>query len=135
MYGSTKFAVEGLSEALSLELAPLGIYATVVEPGFFRTDFLSPSSLSSTKDRIGDYAETVGAMRTFAAGADHKQPGDSKKLAAAILKLADAEKPPVRLPLGSDTVAKIRHKNADVNEELNRWLEVATSTDHDDVTH
>ena len=135
VYGSTKFAVEGLSEALSLELAPLGIYATVVEPGFFRTDFLSPSSLSSTKDRIEDYAATVGAMRTFAAGADHKQPGDSKKLAIAIVKLADAEKPPVRLPLGSDTVAKIRHKNADVNEELNRWLEVATSTDHDDVTH
>jgi NAD(P)-dependent dehydrogenase (short-subunit alcohol dehydrogenase family) len=135
VYGSTKFAVEGLSEALSLELAPLGIYSTVVEPGFFRTDFLSPSSLSSTKDRIEDYAETVGAMRTFAAGADHKQPGDSKKLATAILKLADAEKPPVRLPLGTDTVAKIRHKNADVNEELNRWLEVATSTDHDDVTH
>jgi NAD(P)-dependent dehydrogenase (short-subunit alcohol dehydrogenase family) len=133
VYCSTKFAVEGLSEAMSLELAPLGIYATVIEPGFFRTDFLSPSSLSSTTDRIEDYAETVGAMREFAAGADHKQPGDSKKLAKAILKLADSEKPPMRLPLGTDTIAKIRHKNAEVESELGQWLEVAASTDHDDV--
>jgi NAD(P)-dependent dehydrogenase (short-subunit alcohol dehydrogenase family) len=133
VYCSTKFAVEGLSEAMSLELAPLGIYATVIEPGFFRTDFLSPSSLFSTTDRIEDYAETVGAMREFAAGADHKQPGDSKKLAKAILKLADSEKPPVRLPLGTDTIAKIRHKNAEVESELGQWLQVAASTDHDDV--
>jgi NAD(P)-dependent dehydrogenase (short-subunit alcohol dehydrogenase family) len=133
VYGATKFAVEGLSEALSQELAPLGIFATVVEPGFFRTDFLSPSSLSATRARIDDSAETVGAVRTFAAGADHAQPGDPKKLARAILALADAERPPVRLPLGSDTVARIREKHAHVEAELARWLELATSTDHDDV--
>lgn len=132
-YCATKFAVEALTESLAIELKPLGIFATVVEPGFFRTDFLSPTSLVSTRQRIDDYAETVGTMRSFLADADHRQPGDSKKLAKAILTLADAPKPPVRLPLGNDTVAKIREKTASVLAELEEWIGVATSTDHDDV--
>jgi NAD(P)-dependent dehydrogenase (short-subunit alcohol dehydrogenase family) len=130
VYGSTKFAVEGLSEALSMELAPLGIYSTVVEPGFFRTDFLDASSLVATRDRIGDYAATVGAMRDFADGANHQQPGDPVKFAAALMQLADNEHPPVRLQLGSDTVARVRAKNLSVEKELNDWLELAVSTDH-----
>lgn len=133
VYCATKFAVEALTEALYSELAPLGIHATVIEPGFFRTDFLSSTSLSSTKTQIEQYYATVGKMRDFAAGADHKQPGDPKKLSKAILKLADSSKPPVRLPLGSDTVARIRQKNKEVERELNEWINVATSTDHDDV--
>jgi len=133
VYCATKFAVEGLSEALSDELRPLGIWSTVVEPGFFRTDFLSSTSLASTKARIDDYTETVGRMRAYAAGADHQQPGDPKKLSQAILKLADSASPPVRLPLGSDTVAAVRKKNQQVEAELNQWLDVALSTDHDDV--
>ena len=133
VYGATKFAVEGISEALSEELRPLGIHSTVVEPGFFRTDFLSSTSLVPTKARITDYAETVGRMRTFAAGADHKQPGDPKKLSQAIQQLVDNPKPPVRLPLGSDTVARIRAKNQFVEAELTEWLDLALSTDHDDV--
>lgn len=133
VYCATKFAVEALSEALAAELAPLGIYATVIEPGFFRTDFLSSTSLSNTKLQIDQYADTVGKMRSFAAGADHKQPGDPKKLSKAILQLADSSKPPVRLPLGSDTVARIRQKNKEVEREMNEWMSVAVSTDHDDV--
>ena len=129
VYSSTKFAVEGLSEALAAELAPLGINVTVVEPGFFRTDFLDAASLSTTAARIEDYAETVGAMRAFAAGANHQQPGNPRKLAKAILKLADAEEPPVRLQLGSDTVATVRAKNQQVEKELAQWIDVALSTD------
>jgi NAD(P)-dependent dehydrogenase (short-subunit alcohol dehydrogenase family) len=131
IYGSTKFAVEGITEALALELAPLGVQATVVEPGFFRTDFLDPSSLSETTARIDDYADTVGAMRTFAAGVSHQQPGDPAKLAQAILQLADAEQPPLRLQLGSDTVARVREKNRQVEAELASWLALAQSTDFD----
>jgi hypothetical protein len=130
VYGSTKFAVEGISEAMSQELAPLGVHVTVVEPGFFRTDFLDASSLVSTATQIDDYAETVGAMRGFAAGANHQQPGDPDKLAAAMLVLADAENPPVRLQLGSDTVARVRAKNESVERELQEWLPLALSTDH-----
>ena len=129
VYGATKFAVEGISEALAIELAPLGIHATVVEPGFFRTDFLDEQSLSKTAQRIGDYAETVGAMRDFAAGHNHAQPGDPAKLARAMLQLAHAEKPPVRLPLGSDTVAVIERKNGTVAAELAQWRALALSTD------
>jgi NAD(P)-dependent dehydrogenase (short-subunit alcohol dehydrogenase family) len=133
IYASTKFAVEGLTESLAMELAPLGIYATTVEPGFFRTDFLDPSSMKSASQPIAEYAATVGEMRTLMAGVNHRQPGDPRKLSQAILKLADAPQPPVRLPLGSDTVAGIREKNAFVEQELAQWFDVATSTDHDDV--
>jgi NAD(P)-dependent dehydrogenase (short-subunit alcohol dehydrogenase family) len=129
VYGATKFAVEGLSEALSRELAPLGVYSTVVEPGFFRTDFLNDDSLVSTKMHIADYAETVGAMRDFAAGANHQQPGDPAKLAQAILTLADSPTPPVRLPLGTDTIARIEEKNRHVEAELKAWHDLAISTD------
>jgi NAD(P)-dependent dehydrogenase (short-subunit alcohol dehydrogenase family) len=131
VYSSTKFAVEGLTEALAIELAPLGIFATVVEPGFFRTDFLDETSLLHAKNIIGDYAATVGAMRGFAASANHQQPGDPKKLSKAVLKVADSAKPPVRLPLGTDTVAKIAEKNSFVETELEQWRSVAVSTDHD----
>lgn len=129
VYASTKFAVEGLSEALAMELAPLGIDVTVVEPGFFRTDFLDASSLISTRDRVDDYAATVGAMREFAAGVNHQQPGDPARLALALLQLADSAKPPVRLQLGSDTVERVRAKNLFVETEMAQWLELAVSTD------
>lgn len=133
VYGASKFAVEGLTEAMSQELAPLGIKVTVVEPGFFRTDFLNDNSLVSTKAIIDDYAETVGKMRVFAEGANHAQPGDPRKLAVAILGLADSDNPPLRLPLGSDAVARIEQKHKAVEAELTAWREVAISTDHEDV--
>ncbi|MGO4307208.1 MULTISPECIES: oxidoreductase [unclassified Cupriavidus] len=133
VYGASKFAVEGLTEAMSQELAPLGIHATVVEPGFFRTDFLHDNSLVSTKTEIADYADTVGKMRVFAAGANHQQPGNPEKLAAAILKLVDSDNPPVRLPLGTDAIARIEQKHKFVEGELAAWRDLAVSTDHDDV--
>ena len=129
VYGSTKFAVEGLSEAMAQELAPLGVHVTVVEPGFFRTDFLDASSLVETANRIEDYKETVGVMREFASGANHAQPGDPARLSLALLKLADAEQPPLRLQLGSDTVARVRAKNQQVEQEMSAWMELALSTD------
>ena len=129
VYCATKFAVEALTESLAAELAPLGIAATVVEPGFFRTDFLDDQSLVKTATRIDDYADTVGAMRDFAGGANHAQPGDPARLATAILALAAAPNPPLRLPLGSDTVAKIEEKNRFVAGELEPWRALALSTD------
>lgn len=132
-YCASKFAVEALTESLADELAPLGIHATAVEPGFFRTDFLDASSLATTEVQIDAYAESVGAMRTFIAGANHRQPGDPAKLAIALLALVDSDHPPVRLPLGSDTVAKLHEKQTAVRRELATWEEVALSTDHDDT--
>ena len=128
VYCATKFAVEGISEALSAELSPLGIHVTAVEPGYFRTDFLSAQSLSSTK-RINDYEDTAGKMRAIATGAHHRQPGDPRRLAQAVLQLAAASKPPARLALGRDTVARIEQKHRDVERELELWRTVSLSTD------
>ncbi len=128
VYCSTKFAVEGLTEALAQELAPLGIFATVVEPGFFRTDFLDAKSLTTAAHSIPDYAETVGAMRTAMGHANHQQPNDPAKIGPALLHLVNHPRPPLRLPLGADTVEAIEKKNAFVTRELNEWREVATST-------
>ena len=129
VYGATKFAVEGISEALAGEVAPLGIHVTVVEPGFFRTDFLDETSLSRTAQEIEDYRDTVGKTRAHAADVNHGQRGDPRKLAKAFMRLVDAEDPPIRLPLGSDTVERIENKHAHVEQELSAWREVATSTD------
>lgn len=133
VYGSTKFAVEGLTESLALELAPLGIHATVVAPGFFRTEFLDAASLTRSSNIIPDYAETVGEMRKFATQANKKQPGDPIKLARAIVKVANAEKPPVHLPLGKDSLQRYREKTANFEKDIEAWYDVITGTDHDDV--
>lgn len=133
VYCSTKFAVEGLTEALADELAPLGIKATIVEPGYFRTDFLDARSLSVSDMRIADYAETAGAVRERAAQISHRQPGDPAKLAAALVELGGDPNAPLRMPYGSDTVAAIEAKNAFVAKELDCWRQVAISTDFDDA--
>ncbi|HTK00450.1 MAG TPA: oxidoreductase [Bordetella sp.] len=129
VYCSTKFAVEGLTEALHAELAPLGIHATVVEPGYFRTDFLDASSLVKSPTIIEDYAETAGKVREHAAQINHQQPGDPNRLAKAMVTLIDAEHPPLRMPFGTDTLAAIASKNAYVAEETAAWSELAASTD------
>jgi NAD(P)-dependent dehydrogenase (short-subunit alcohol dehydrogenase family) len=136
VYSSTKFAVEGLSEALHAELAPLGIHVTVVEPGYFRTDFLDASSLSVSPNGIADYNGTAGAVRTRAVDLNHGQPGDPDRLARVLVDFAEASDPPVRLPLGSDTVAVIEAKHASDAAILREWRAVSISTDfpHDTAT-
>jgi NAD(P)-dependent dehydrogenase (short-subunit alcohol dehydrogenase family) len=129
VYSSTKFAVEGLSEALHAELAPLGIAVTVIEPGYFRTDFLDASSLSVSGHRIEDYNATAGMVRGRAVDLNHAQPGDPERLADVLVAFADAPNPPVRLPLGSDTVAAIEAKHAADAQILAQWQAVSISTD------
>jgi NAD(P)-dependent dehydrogenase (short-subunit alcohol dehydrogenase family) len=130
VYSSTKFAVEGLSEALHAELAPLGIHVTVIEPGYFRTDFLDAASLAVSAASIADYAATAGRVRGLAAGLSHRQPGDPARLAQVLVDLAAAADPPLRLPLGSDTVAAIEAKHAADQAILAAWRPVALSTDY-----
>jgi NAD(P)-dependent dehydrogenase (short-subunit alcohol dehydrogenase family) len=129
VYSSTKFAVEGLSEALHEELAPLGIHVTVVEPGYFRTDFLDASSLSVSSRQISDYEATAGKVRGIARGLNHNQPGDPSKLADVLVAFADAPNPPVRLPLGSDTAAALEAKHKADSRILSEWRSVSLSTD------
>jgi NAD(P)-dependent dehydrogenase (short-subunit alcohol dehydrogenase family) len=129
VYGSTKFAVEGLTESLAEEVAPLGIQVTAIEPGYFRTDFLDSASLSVSSKRIDDYRGTAGAVRERARDINHAQPGDPNKLADVVIALADVPYLPVRLPLGSDTVAAIEKKNAETAALIETWRVVAISTD------
>ncbi|WP_309091240.1 SDR family NAD(P)-dependent oxidoreductase [Phenylobacterium sp.] len=129
VYASTKFAVEGLSEALHVELAPLGIHVTAIEPGYFRTDFLDSTSLAISAARIDDYSGSAGAVRTRAVDLNHAQQGDPDKLARVLVAFADAPDPPVRLPLGSDTVAAIEAKHALDAAILAAWRDVSVSTD------
>lgn len=133
IYGSTKFAIEGITESLAQELAPLGIFATVVAPGFFRTGFLDTGSLISTEKVIEDYDETVGTSRKNAKLYNRNQPGNPEKLAEAFVKLAASEKPPVHLPLGTDTYNMFNQKTAAFVAEMEEWKEVITGTDHEDA--
>ena len=132
VYCSTKFAVEGITEALHAELKPLGVHATVVEPGYFRTDFLDASSLVVGKEIIDDYDATSGNVRRLAVTMNHNQPGDPEKLATALVSLVDAPTPPLRLPLGTDTLRAIAEKNAYVAAETETWKALSSSTDFQD---
>ena len=129
VYCSTKFAVEGITEALHAELAPLGIHATVVEPGYFRTEFLEGQSLVTSPRLIDDYAASAGVVRERARQISLNQPGDPERLAQALLTLVDAPNPPLRLPLGTDTLQAIADKQAFVERETAEWRGLAASTD------
>ena len=129
VYSATKFALEGITEALRLELAPLGIDVTSVQPGPLRTDFLGSSSLGQVARVIDDYAATGGASRAWATENHGLQEGDPVKAAAAILTVASLAEMPARLPLGTSTLTDIRTKLATVSAELETWQELSRSTD------
>jgi NAD(P)-dependent dehydrogenase (short-subunit alcohol dehydrogenase family) len=132
VYNATKFAVEGLSEALALEVAPLGIRVTIVEPGYFRTTFLDASSLRHSAAELDAYTATTGATRAAADAGNHQQPGDPAKAARVIVELPEHPAPPLRLQLGTDCVARVETKLASVRDELERWRAVAESTNFAD---
>lgn len=129
VYCSTKFAVEGLSEALHAELAPLNVRVTVIEPGYFRTEFLESNSLAVSPRELPDYAGTSGEVRVAARRISLNQPGDPDKLVAAVLQLADAEAPPRRLPLGTDTLKVVDERGSELLAETQAWRAVSASTD------
>src|SRR3954451_6306741 len=125
-YCATKFALEGWSQALAAEVAPLGIDVLIVEPGAFRTELAGSGSVESAE--IADYAETVGPTRKMNRNFDGTQPGDPAKAAAAILSALAAERPPLRLALGDDAVDAIREHLRSVGEELSAWEAVGRDT-------
>jgi NAD(P)-dependent dehydrogenase (short-subunit alcohol dehydrogenase family) len=128
VYGATKFAVEGLSEAMQAELSPLGINVTIVEPGSFRTSFLDGSSLRTTAKELPDYAATVGRVRQAVATSNGGQVNDPAKGAAAIYAAVTAAPPPLRFQVGPDAVAMVADKLVRVRAELEAWRSLASST-------
>ncbi|MFS0604914.1 oxidoreductase [Peribacillus frigoritolerans] len=129
IYNSSKFAVEGFSQAIAEELAPFGIYVTAVSPGFFRTDFLDSSSVKYSNNAISDYAKALAEFRDFHDNRNHAQAGDPRKLADVILQLAQVEKPPVSFVAGSDGLEWAMIVNKQQKEQLDAWRNLSVSTD------
>lgn len=119
LYNASKFAIEAVSEAMQLELAPLGINLTIVEPGPFRTQFASNGFVLAT-NLIDDYTDTAGVFRQRIKGVDGKQPGNPTKAAEIIYGIPNLQTPPLRMPLGSVAIgtitAKINSLTADVEQ-------------------
>lgn len=128
VYCSAKFAVEGLSESLGRELAPLGIQVTAVEPGAFRTNFLDESSLITAQATIEDYAGTAGTTRQWAKQTNHAQAGDPAKAAKVIVELAHLESLPERIQLGEDCFTAVAIKLVRTAGDQARWREISIST-------
>jgi NAD(P)-dependent dehydrogenase (short-subunit alcohol dehydrogenase family) len=125
-YSASKFALEGLSEALAAEVAPLGLKVLIVEPGQFRTG-LAGAALRHMPE-IEAYRESVGAMRAFARTMDGQQEGDPLKAAAAIAKALAAPDTPLRLQLGADAVEAVRAHSQKLLSDLATWEALATDT-------
>ncbi len=128
-YAAAKSAMEGLSQSLAQEVAPLGIKVTAVAPGGFRTDFLSHHSIRRSASVSDAYAGTVGKALAHLDEIAGKQIGDPARGAAAILAAVDAEAPPLHLLLGSDALRRAREKADAVIEEMDRWEDVSRGTD------
>jgi NAD(P)-dependent dehydrogenase (short-subunit alcohol dehydrogenase family) len=128
-YNASKYAVEGLSEALALEVAPLGIHVTLIEPGPFRTDFLG-RSIAQASNVIPDYEQTAGKIRPYILDNDGKQRGDPLRAVHAMMKIVESPNPPLRLPLGSVALERIRAKLATFQKEMTAWESVAVGADY-----
>ncbi|CCH52931.1 short-chain dehydrogenase/reductase SDR [Fibrisoma limi BUZ 3] len=124
-YNASKFALEGASEALAAEVAPLGINVSIVEPGPFRTDFAG-SSFGQAAQRLADYEPTAGAFRDRMAQVNGRQEGDPVKAAEAIWQLSNQENPPLRLPLGRIALASILAKIESLRQDVEAGRDVAT---------
>src|SRR5580700_1474631 len=131
LYNATKFAVEGISEALAAEVAPLGIKVTIVEPGPFRTDFLGRSGVVA-KTRIADYDNTAGNMRKYFAENDGKQKGDPLRAVHAMMQVVESPNPPLRLLLGASAVQRMRAKLENWEKEIATWEKVSIGADFPD---
>ncbi|MGE5109032.1 MAG: oxidoreductase [Sphingobacteriales bacterium] len=126
IYNASKFAVEGFSEALAQEIAPLGIKLTIVEPGPFRTNFAG-NSLGLAATKIDDYNATAGAFRDRIKSIDGKQEGDPVKAARAIIDIAKLDSPPLRLPLGKIAIISIAAKLDSVQKDMSNYKHIAES--------
>ncbi|MBS7233902.1 SDR family NAD(P)-dependent oxidoreductase [Flavobacterium psychroterrae] len=128
IYCSTKFAVAGLTESLAAEVKEFGVNVTLVYPGYFRTDFLTDSSLLLPLNPIAEYKAVRASESAHKDSIDGNQPGDPEKLANALIKMSTEENPALHLFLGQDAYDMANLKIENVQKELENWKEVSVST-------
>lgn len=129
-YSASKFAVEGMTLALADEVAPLGIHVTAIEPGFFRTEFLSNSSAHYGEKKIEDYAD-YGDARELLASADGQQQGDPAKLAQVVCQVVEMENPPRQLLIGNDAISFVMPSLEARIKEIREFAVLSNTTDFD----
>ena len=132
-YAASKFGVEGFMEGLASEVAPFGIRTMLVEPGFFRTQLLTPESTKFARPSIEDYAERTTATVEAWQGMDGKQGGDPAKLAGALVQLVALEEPPARFAAGADAVGVFEAKAQTLLAQAEAHRELSSSLAHDDA--
>jgi len=126
-YAASKFGVEGWMESLAPEVAPFGIRIMLVEPGFFRTELLTPESTKYAESSIEDYAERTEQTVTAWKAMNGQQSGDPAKLADALVHLADQEEPPLRFAAGTDAVAALERRANNLLAQANAYRDLSSS--------
>jgi NAD(P)-dependent dehydrogenase (short-subunit alcohol dehydrogenase family) len=126
-YAASKFGLEGWMESLQIEVAPFGIHTTIVDPGFFRTNLLEPSSTIWSENQIEDYAARIAALRPWWESMSGQQGGDPAKLAAALLTIAGENTPPKRWMAGADSLAEAERKAKELQEQADAYRELSSS--------
>jgi NAD(P)-dependent dehydrogenase (short-subunit alcohol dehydrogenase family) len=132
-YAAAKFGVEGWIESLAPEVAPFGIRTMLVEPGFFRTELLSPESTTYAKASIEDYAERTTQTGAAWNAMNGQQGGDPAKLANALVQLASQDEPPARWVAGADAIATVEQKARDLLAQADAYRELSSNLAHDDA--
>ena len=132
-YAAAKFGVEGWIESLTPEVAPFGIHTMLVEPGFFRTELLTPESTKYSESSIDDYAERTQQTITAWSGMNGRQGGDPAKLADALIQLASQDEPPLRFAAGADAVATVEQKAQTLLAQADAYRELSSNLAHHDA--
>ena len=132
-YAASKFGVEGWIESLTPEVAPFGIRTMLVEPGFFRTELLTPESTNYAEPSIEDYAERTKQTVAVWNSMNGQQGGDPAKLARALVQLAGQDEPPLRFAAGADAIATVEQKAKDLLAQADAYRELSSNLAHDDA--
>jgi NAD(P)-dependent dehydrogenase (short-subunit alcohol dehydrogenase family) len=132
-YAASKFGVEGWIESLTPEVAPFGIRTMLVEPGFFRTELLTPESTNYAEPSIDDYAERTEQTVAVWKSMNGQQGGDPAKLANALVQLAGQDEPPLRFVAGADAIAAVEQKAKDLLAQADAYRELSSNLAYDDA--
>ncbi|MEH7086891.1 SDR family NAD(P)-dependent oxidoreductase [Neobacillus drentensis] len=132
-YCASKFGLEGFMESLHQDVTPYGIKTTIVEPGFFRTEFLEPESTFLAEASIDDYAERNAQYQAFWKEKNGKQEGDPAKLAKALITIVNRDEPPLRWTAGADAIAGAEQKVAELQNQINAYRDLSISLAYKDA--